>query len=75
MPDGTQCHEVTLEWPAADRETHTIAVERDETVLEAAERLDIALPFGCRTGACGTCTGRLLEASEAETIDAASGDR
>ncbi|MFB6301474.1 MAG: 2Fe-2S iron-sulfur cluster-binding protein [Haloferacaceae archaeon] len=48
---------VTLEWEDSRRET--IAVDRDETVLAAAERADIALPFGCRTGACATCTGRL----------------
>ncbi|ADB62508.1 ferredoxin [Haloterrigena turkmenica DSM 5511] len=62
----SQRHDVTLEWPDADRETRTIAVDEDETVLEAAERSGIALPFGCRTGACGTCTGRLLEADGAE---------
>ncbi|NUC74218.1 2Fe-2S iron-sulfur cluster binding domain-containing protein [Haloterrigena sp. SYSU A558-1] len=66
-----QHHDVTLEWPDADRETRTVAVDEDETVLEAAERADIALPFGCRTGACGTCTGRLLEADGAES---AAGD-
>ncbi|MFB1066148.1 2Fe-2S iron-sulfur cluster-binding protein [Natrinema sp. H-ect4] len=53
-------HDVTLEWP--DGRTRTVEVREDETVLEAAERADIALPYGCRTGACGTCTGRLLEA-------------
>ncbi|AGB30116.1 ferredoxin [Natrinema pellirubrum DSM 15624] len=52
-------HDVTLEWP--DGRTRTIAVREDETVLEAAERDDSTLPFGCRTGACGTRTGRLLE--------------
>ncbi|WP_339105533.1 2Fe-2S iron-sulfur cluster-binding protein [Haloterrigena salinisoli] len=61
-----ETHDVTLEWPDTDRETRTIAVSEDETVLEAAERADIALPFGCRTGACGTCTGRLLEVDGAE---------
>lgn len=57
-------HDVTLEWP--DGRTRTIAVGEDVTVLEAAERADVALPFGCRTGACGTCAGRLLEADGAE---------
>ncbi|QLG61895.1 2Fe-2S iron-sulfur cluster-binding protein [Halorarum salinum] len=33
----------------------------DETLLEAAEHADFSLPFGCRTGACATCTGRLLD--------------
>nr|WP_267905115.1 2Fe-2S iron-sulfur cluster-binding protein [Halorussus halophilus] len=43
----------------ADREAN-IATREDETVLEAAERADLGLPFGCRIGHCGSCTGRLL---------------
>ncbi|HEX4857975.1 MAG TPA: CDP-6-deoxy-delta-3,4-glucoseen reductase [Usitatibacteraceae bacterium] len=31
-----------------------------ETVLEAALRHGIGLPYGCRNGACGSCKGRLL---------------
>ena len=65
------CHDVTLEWP--DGRTRTIAVGEEVTVLEAAERTDIALPFGCRTGACGTCTGRLLEAEVAGTANGDTG--
>jgi ferredoxin len=49
---------VTLEWRDGRRET--ITVDPDETILTATENVDIALPFGCRTGACATCTGRLL---------------
>ncbi|WP_222915943.1 2Fe-2S iron-sulfur cluster-binding protein [Natrinema sp. SYSU A 869] len=60
-------HDVTLEWP--DGRTRTIEVREDETVLEAAERADIGLPYGCRTGACGTCTGRLLETDATEPGD------
>ncbi|ELY78585.1 2Fe-2S iron-sulfur cluster-binding protein [Natrinema pallidum] len=62
--DRPPSHAVTLEWPG-DR-TRTVAVREDETVLDGAERADIALPFGCRTGACGTCTGRLLAVDGAE---------
>jgi CDP-4-dehydro-6-deoxyglucose reductase len=32
-----------------------------ETVLEAAMRSGITLPYGCRNGACGSCKGKILE--------------
>lgn len=36
-------------------------VEGDETVLAAALRAGIGLPYGCKNGACGTCKGKLIE--------------
>ncbi|WP_276252817.1 2Fe-2S iron-sulfur cluster-binding protein [Halomontanus rarus] len=36
-----------------------IAVEPGEILLDAAERAGVPIPFGCRTGACSTCTGKL----------------
>ncbi|MDS0476369.1 2Fe-2S iron-sulfur cluster-binding protein [Natrinema sp. 1APR25-10V2] len=56
-------HDVTLEWP--DGRTLTLEVDEDETILGAAECDGAVLPYGCRTGACGTCSGRLLEVEEA----------
>lgn len=35
--------------------------EPGETVLQAAMRQGITLPYGCRNGACGSCKGKLLE--------------
>jgi len=35
--------------------------EPGETVLEAAMRHGITLPYGCRNGACGSCKGKLLQ--------------
>jgi CDP-4-dehydro-6-deoxyglucose reductase len=32
----------------------------DETVLEAALRSGVVLPYGCRNGACGACKGKLI---------------
>jgi CDP-4-dehydro-6-deoxyglucose reductase len=34
---------------------------RDETLLNAAIRAGIGLPYGCRDGACGSCKTRLVE--------------
>jgi len=36
-------------------------VNPDETLLEAALRQDINLPYGCKNGACGSCKGKVLE--------------
>ena len=35
-------------------------VAEDETVLAAALRAGIGLPYGCRNGACGSCRGRIV---------------
>ncbi|MDO1529368.1 2Fe-2S iron-sulfur cluster-binding protein [Fulvimonas sp. R45] len=36
-------------------------VAAGETVLEAAQRAGIALPYSCRAGVCGSCKATLLE--------------
>jgi len=36
-------------------------VEADETVLSAAIRQGVGLPYGCRDGACGSCKSRLID--------------
>jgi len=38
---------------------HTFTVHEDETILAAALRQGIGLPYGCRNGACGACKGIL----------------
>lgn len=37
--------------------------EADETVLTAAIRAGVGLPYGCKNGACGTCKGKVLSGS------------
>ncbi|WP_077037277.1 CDP-6-deoxy-delta-3,4-glucoseen reductase [Pelomonas sp. KK5] len=55
-------------------------VERDETILSAAIRQGVGLPYGCRDGACGSCKSRLLEgrvihgAHQPKTLSAAEED-
>ncbi|PGF16122.1 ferredoxin [Natrinema sp. CBA1119] len=51
-------HDVTLE--RTDGPNRTIAVDEDETVLEATQRAGVRLPYDCRSGTCITCVGRLL---------------
>ncbi|MEN8213790.1 MAG: CDP-6-deoxy-delta-3,4-glucoseen reductase [Pseudomonadota bacterium] len=37
------------------------SVQQGETVLDAALRQNVGLPYGCRSGNCGTCEATLLE--------------
>lgn len=39
---------------------HTFWMEAGETVLDAAIREGLNLPYGCRDGACGACMGKVL---------------
>jgi CDP-4-dehydro-6-deoxyglucose reductase len=50
----------------------TFTTEGDETVLAAALREGIGLPYGCKNGACGTCRGKLLEGTLTHKPHAAS---
>ncbi len=56
MGPSVPTYQVRLQWP---NQTVAIAVSADETILDAAEAADLGLPFGCRRGACATCTGRV----------------
>jgi CDP-4-dehydro-6-deoxyglucose reductase, E3 len=40
---------------------HQFSVSRDETVLSAAIRQGIGMPYGCKDGACGSCKCKLVE--------------
>ena len=48
-------HQVTL-LPSG----HTFNVADGESVLDAALRQGIGLPYGCRNGACGSCKGKIV---------------
>jgi CDP-4-dehydro-6-deoxyglucose reductase len=39
---------------------HQFACEADETVLAAAIRAGVGLPYGCKNGACGSCKGKVI---------------
>jgi len=56
---SAETHPVELRF--RDGRTERIDVPADETILDAAERAGVGLPFGCLTGACATCTARLIE--------------
>lgn len=54
----TTHHRLTL---ARDGDETTVPAGERETVLEAAEVAGVPLPFGCRTGACASCVGQLVD--------------
>ncbi|MBE2258566.1 MAG: CDP-6-deoxy-delta-3,4-glucoseen reductase [Candidatus Accumulibacter sp.] len=39
---------------------HSFQAGSDETILEAALRHGLSLPYGCRDGVCGSCRGKVL---------------
>lgn len=39
---------------------HEFTVEQDETVLNAALRQGVHIGYGCRSGACGACKGKIV---------------
>lgn len=40
---------------------HTFRAEENETILEAGLRQGVALPYGCRSGMCGSCAATILK--------------
>ncbi|HEX7341417.1 MAG TPA: 2Fe-2S iron-sulfur cluster-binding protein [Rhodanobacteraceae bacterium] len=44
-----------------DGSGHQFPVEDGETVLEAAQRAGLALPYSCRSGVCGSCKAIVLD--------------
>ena len=56
---------------------HQFSADENETVLEAALKQSITLPYSCRDGVCGACKGKVVEGTvdygkyQASTLNAA----
>lgn len=42
---------------------HQFSCDDDETVLSAAMRAGVGLPYGCKNGACSSCKGKVVSGS------------
>jgi CDP-4-dehydro-6-deoxyglucose reductase len=54
---------------------HSFQAQPEETILDAALRHGLCLPYGCRDGVCGSCRGKVLSGQVAHgkaTLDALS---
>lgn len=51
-------HQITLK-----NSGKTFTANADESILEAALRQGIQLPYGCKNGACGSCKGQVVSGS------------
>ncbi len=49
---------------------HEFTAEENETILEAAIRHGVGLPYGCRNGACGKCAGEVISGETTYDTDA-----
>ena len=58
-PSTAPIHQVTVRLPTT-QESATFACAEDQFILNAALAGGVVLPFGCRMGSCGTCTGRIV---------------
>jgi ring-1,2-phenylacetyl-CoA epoxidase subunit PaaE len=45
----------------ADGKRHTIRIGPEETILDAALRAGLDLPYACKGGMCATCRARIIE--------------
>lgn len=47
---------ITLRTPDGE---HELECDEDDSILDTAEDEGMELPWGCRSGSCASCTGRL----------------
>ncbi len=84
-PEPVRGDEETVTGPSSqvtvvlDGRSTTLALPRDEAVLDSAQKVRGDLPFACKGGVCGTCRARVIDgevvmrrnyALEAKEVDA-----
>ncbi|MEI6950054.1 iron-sulfur cluster-binding domain-containing protein [Paraflavisolibacter sp. H34] len=58
LPPDTDPHGVTIYWK---QEKILVPVQYPDTILQAAKKQGIALPYSCESGVCGNCAARCIQ--------------
>ena len=58
QPPDTKVHAVTI---AKDGTVYKLNVQYPETILAAAKKSGLLLPYSCESGQCGTCAAQCIE--------------
>ena len=58
MPPDTVPHQVKL---SIDNSSYEFTVQYPDTILSAAKKLSIHLPYSCEAGNCGSCTATCIK--------------
>ncbi|OKL38768.1 ferredoxin--NADP reductase [Pontibacter flavimaris] len=58
MPPDTDPHQVILYYQGQE---YNLTVEYPDTILRAARKAGLSLPYSCEAGKCGNCTARCTE--------------
>ena len=61
MPEFSSSVQRTLYTVRIKNTAHQFTVGSDETILGAALRQGVELPWGCGSGVCGVCMGDILQ--------------
>ena len=66
-PEPVRGDEATVDGPSSqvtvvlDGRSTTLALPKDQSVLDSAQRVRSDLPFACKGGVCGTCRARVTD--------------
>ncbi|RAK68296.1 ferredoxin--NADP reductase [Hymenobacter edaphi] len=58
LPPDTDAHPVTVRWAGQQYE---FEARHPDTILQAARRHDLRLPYSCEAGRCGNCVARCTQ--------------
>lgn len=58
VPPDKESHFVTIQY---DKQSYRLKVDYPDTILQAAKKQNIDLPYSCEAGRCGNCAAKCIE--------------